>query len=181
MTKKESTNILHRLADDDKKALEELFRFFYEEMCRYAFSMLQDRLEAEDIVQDIFLQIWEKRKKLVIKESIRAYLFTATHNNSLQKLKHKLVIDKHVTEKSSTNNRHPQSDDNLHLIELQKLVTKTMESLPEQTRYIFYLSRIEGLKYAEIATKVEISIKTVEAKMGYALKQFRYYLKEYIT
>lgn len=182
MPQYKSSDILLKLAADDKQAMETLFRSHYEEMCKYAFSILQDQYMAEDIVQEIFLRLWEKRKSLIIKQSFRSYLFSSTHNNCIQLIKHKCVIDRHCKETlQSAGKSSPKCDERLHLSELQKLVSQTLQSLPEQTRYVFHLSRTEGLKYAEIAQKLEISIKTVEAKMGQALKQFRSYLKEYIA
>ncbi|MFO8235930.1 MAG: RNA polymerase sigma-70 factor [Bacteroidales bacterium] len=173
-------NIIKKIANDDLAAFEKLFKTYYEELCRFAAGYLKDMDYAEEIVQDVFYILWKNRKKMHIKKTIRTYLYTATKNKCL-----KIIRSKEYEEKYRAHKAHNKADpvstpvDELNAKELKKLIEKTMESLPQKTRTIFRLSRDEGLKYQEIAAQLSVSVKTVEANMGKALKVFRKNLTEY--
>jgi len=172
---------LKRIQKGDLKEFERLFRELYSPLCFYANKYLQDKDKAEEIVQDIFYGIWKKRAKLSIKVSFKSYLYKAVHNNCLQLIQHHAVEDKY---KQYVKNEvsHFQSDPvkEMELQEMNEVVEQTLDSLPERCKEIFSLSRFEGLKYREIAEKLKISTKTVEANMGKALQAFRKNLKQYV-
>ena len=162
------------------KEFERLFREFYVPLLEYSKSIIKDEAEAEEIIQDLFYNFWKNRQSLDIVTSLKSYLFRSVYNNSLQFLKHrqvKLKYEKYMMHKPE---KSVEPIDELKAKELQHLITKSLEELPERCQQIFSLNRFDGLKYKEIADKLSISIKTVEANMTKALKHFRKSLGEYV-
>jgi RNA polymerase sigma-70 factor (ECF subfamily) len=142
---------------------------------------VNDADTAEEIVQELFYKLWEKRMELQVNSSIKSYLFSAVHNRCLKFIEHRNVETRYrnyyLLHESEIDNE-PQNSSNAR--ELQGIIENTLDALPERCSRIFRLNRFEGLKYHEIADKLSISIKTVEANMGRALKMLRKNLKEYV-
>lgn len=181
MEKKTLPNIADQIKSGNKEALEFLFREYYKGLCRYAFTLIRDKSSAEDIVQDIFFNLWKNRRKLSTDTTWHSYLYSAVHHNAMQQIRHKKIVLKHEKTVVGNMQHTTSSSDPLQTKELQQAITQTIEQLPTATRDIFNLSRFQGLKYVEIAQKLSISVKTVEAHMGKALKIFRHNLRTYIT
>jgi RNA polymerase sigma-70 factor, ECF subfamily len=166
----------------DIKVFEQLFRELYAPLCSYANKIVNDKDKAEEIVQDIFYGIWKNKEKLEIKISIKSYLYKAVQNNCLQLIQHQHVEDKyrqHVIANLVEYQIDPVRE--MEVNEMNSAIEKTLESLPERCRQIFNMSRFDGLKYKEIAQKLDISTKTVEANMGKALNAFRQNLKHFVS
>lgn len=173
---------LKRIQKGDLNEFERLFKELYSPLCLYANKYLHDKDKAEEIVQDIFYGIWKNRKKLNIKVSFKSYLYRAVQNNCLQLIQHYAVQDKYKQYiRNEVSHFHSDPMKEMELQEMNKVVEKTLESLPERCKEIFSMSRFEGLKYREIAEKLQISTKTVEANMGKALQAFRKSLKQYVS
>jgi RNA polymerase sigma-70 factor, ECF subfamily len=172
---------MSQLTNINIHSFESLFRQYYQTLCFYALKFVNDRDTAEEIVQDLFYKIWEKKAELQINTSVKSYLFTATHNRCLKYIEHRKVEMKYqhyyLEHESEIDNELYTTESPM---ELQLIVNQTLEALPERCGNIFRLSRFEGLKYHEIAKKLSISVKTVEANMGKALKMLRKSLKEYV-
>lgn len=165
----------------DLTAFEMLFRTYYQPLCNYAFTFVQDRDEAEEIVQSTFLNIWEKRESLSIHTGIRPYLYAMVRNACLNVLKHEKIKQQHAAMEMAVAERSVESVARTVMAsELETKIYRAMDQLPEQCRLIFKLSRFEELKYAEIAQQLHISIKTVENQMGKALRIMREQLKDYL-
>jgi RNA polymerase sigma-70 factor (ECF subfamily) len=171
--------IIGRIRQGDTHEFELLFRSSYVSLVRFATSILKDHDTAEEIVQDLFFRIWQDREKLKIESSLNGYLFRSVHNRCLHYIEHTKVVERYVTEMA---HGQPGSEDSpseiLQYKELQEKVTRILERLPDRCGKIFYMSRFEGLRYSEIAQKLSVSVKTVEANMGRALKEFRKELTE---
>ncbi len=162
-------------------AFEMLFRTYYQPLCNYAFTFVQDRDEAEEIVQSTFLNIWEKRENLSIHTGVKPYLYAMVRNACLNVLKHEKIKQQHVTMEMAIAERSIESVARTIIAsELEAKIHGAMDHLPEQCRLIFKLSRFEDLKYAEIAEQLNISIKTVENQMGKALRIMREQLRDYL-
>jgi len=162
------------------KTFEKVFKEFYHILCSFANKILKDKDKSEEIVQDVFYNIWKKKKDININISLKSYLFKSVQNKCFQIVKHKTVEEKYknyVKQKSINNYTTPF--DELELQEINNLIEDTLNSLPDNCNKIFRMSRFEGLKYTEIAEKLSISVKTVEANMSKALKEFRINFKEY--
>ena len=161
------------------KAFEMFFRQHYNHLCNYANSFIKDRDEAEEIVQNAFSSLWEKRQSLNITSSVKSYMFSMVHNRCLNFIKHEKVKKKHASEMLNVM-QEANEDSSLQANELERRVFKALQTLPEKCRMVFKLSRFEELKYVEIAERMNISVKTVENQMGKALKLMREQLRDYL-
>jgi RNA polymerase sigma-70 factor (family 1) len=173
------SEIIGRIRQGDTVQFESLFRSSYVSLVRYAKTLIRDHDTAEEIVQDLFYKLWRDKEKLYIESSLNGYLFRAVHNHCLHHIDHNRVVENYAREMAA---KAPVSNDSptdiLHYRELQARVAGILEKLPEKCGKIFCMSRFEGLKYSEIAERLSVSIKTVEANMGRALKEFRKALAE---
>ncbi len=159
------------IAAGDRTAFEGAFRAFYPELCGFASSYVKDADQAEDIVQDLFVRLWNDRGKVEIRTSLRSYMYTAVRNRCLNMIKvNKRLHSLNGSEEHATD--HTEVDEIEHAERIQR-VHAAIARLPEARQNIFKLSRYEGLKYHEIADRLGISIKTVENQMGSALKTLR--------
>jgi RNA polymerase sigma-70 factor (ECF subfamily) len=165
----------------DEQAFGELFKRYFKQLRNYAFSFVQEQTLAEDIVQTIFLRLWDKIEVLNVGDSIPAYLYRAVYNESLNTLKRSKVrrsyhswLNRHMKDQTDTAHK------NLQLQELERQLRAAINELPEQCRTIFQLSRYEELRYRDIGLRLGISVKTVENQMGKALKLLRARLIEFL-
>lgn len=166
--------------EQEKLDFEAFFRLTYERLCSYAFGYVNNRDEAEDIVQSTFLNVWEQKNFWNDFESAKAYMFRSVRNKALNYKKHERVkresrseIEFRVTEWKG----HPDSDSSVK--RKVEIIRKGIRELPERRREIFKLSRENGLTYREIADTLGISIKTVETQIGRSLKYLRSYVAEH--
>lgn len=157
------------------KEYKKIFEQFYSDLCNFAYSFVKRAEIAEDIVQDVFLMIWENRQKLQLHTSLRSYLFTSVRNKSLNYLKSK-VADVNLCDEWANEIADETGEGNEMSIEAINLA---IEKLPEKCKIIFNLSKFKGYSYIEIATELNLSIKTVETQMGIALKKIRHYVKDF--
>jgi RNA polymerase sigma-70 factor (ECF subfamily) len=173
------TEIIGRIRNGDIKEFESLFRSSYASLVKYARTLIKDPDTAEEIVQDLFFRLWQNKEKIKIESSLNGYLFRSVHNSCLHYIEHMKVVERHEQEMAFVQNDGSESPDEiLQYKELQSRIARTIEKLPERCGQIFCMNRFEGLKYSEIAEKLAVSIKTVEANMGKALKEFRKALAE---
>ena len=171
---------LSKIRKGDIKSFETLFNHYYPGMCSYGESLTKKESVAEEIVQDVFYNIWKNRNELHITTSWQSYLYRAVFNNSmmhLRKAKREMPLDERWAESQVQSQDNPAEE--LDAKELNAVILFTLQKLPERTRQIFNMNRFEGLKYKEIAEKLSISVKTVESNMGKALKALRTSLDEF--
>jgi RNA polymerase sigma-70 factor (ECF subfamily) len=172
--------LLERLRAGDQAAFDSIFRTHYTHLVAFAQGLLRDRAAAEDSAQEVMLELWRRRADLTIHESLRAYLLRATRNRSLNQLRHAKVqrnAEPHLMGEDSVT---ATGDGELVAGELHGALTAAVGELPPACREVFLLSRGQGLKYAEIADTLGISIKTVESQMGKALRHLRLRLSEWL-
>lgn len=168
--------LVEQVAEGSELAFERFFKTYFKSLYAYAFTMVQDEIMAEEIVQQVFYKIWEKKEQFAVHTSVKAFLYKAIYNECLNYLKHQKHKNTHQSYVVYVN-RDRVSDDNaamrVELNELQSRLQAALSELPEQCRTIFYMSRFDELKYREIAERMGLSIKTIEAQMGKALKILR--------
>ncbi len=173
--------IISAIREGNEGIFEETFRKYYQSLCTYANSMLKEIEEAEEIVQNLFLGIWEKREELEISISLKSYLYRAVHNHCLNRIKHLKVREEHQQYAINFYDASYESvSQTVMKNELEQKIEEAIKKLPEQCQLIFRMSRFEELKYHEIAEKLELSPKTVENQIGKALKILRIELSEYL-
>jgi RNA polymerase sigma-70 factor (ECF subfamily) len=163
--------VIDLLATEPNKAIEYLFKAEYSFLCATVYRMIKDSLIAEDIVQEVFMELWKKRDTLQIR-SIRAYLKRAAVNKTLNYIRDNKVKFGDDSELQFT----PSNDQGFHDIELAQLndrINQILDQLPPKCRVVFILNRFEQLTYIEIAEQLNISTKTVENHISKALKALR--------
>lgn len=169
------------LKEGDETAFEMIFKSHYDPLCKYAYTFLLDRDEAEEMVQATFINVWEKKESITIETSLKSYLYRAVRNSCLNSIKHAKIKKKHAEESLATlDNSYESVSQAVIFVELDQRIGDALLKLPEQCRLVFKMSRFEELKYAEIAAQLNISVKTVENQIGKALKIMREQLKEYL-
>lgn len=167
-----------KIKEGDEQAFKALFQTYYASMCHFASQYLKDKDTAEETVQELFVRLWEKRSTLSIETSVNHYLFRSVRNQCLNQLQHQKIKQQYASRVMES----PQEVDwqPLYLeVDLMERIEKSIASMPPKRQEIFRLSREQGLKYKEIADKLDISVKTVEAQMGLALKHLRDELKDF--
>lgn len=169
------------LKQGNKVVFEQVFRDYYERLCNYANTILNDMDEAEEIVQGTFLGLWEKRSGIRIHTALKSYLYQSVHNSCLNRLDHLKVRRAHREYILHNADETVDSGAQPALTrELETRIEKAVSSLPPQCQTVFRLSRFGGLSYSDIAIQLNISVKTVENHMGKALKIMRERLRDYL-
>ena len=176
--------IIDKIRKGDEHAFELLFRKYYTRLCGFANKFLASRTDSEEIVQEVFLNIWKNRQKLKVNGSIHPYLFKSVQNLCFNFIAHQKVVDNYYSVielvYQNSNQEFSAYEDVLYK-ELQDKIETTIQALPKECERIFRMSRDEGFKYAEIADRLGISVKTVETQISKALSKLKLELKDYIT
>jgi RNA polymerase sigma-70 factor (family 1) len=168
------------LKSGSEAVFDRAFRQYYAPLCHYAMRLTNgDRDEAEDLVQQSFVKLWERRQTLDIAWSIRSYLYKMVHHAALNRIRHEQIKQKHQQHSTALETPHIAPEETSS--ELMEKLQRALAELPPQCRHIFELSRFENLKYREIAEQLQISIKTVETQMGKALRIMRLQLADYLV
>lgn len=163
--------LMLKISQGNEESFARAFDLYYPSLCYYANKFIHDLDESRSLVQQVFVDLWIKRHKLVVQKSLKNYLFKSVHNSALDYLKHKLVESKYLEESHSEELTFDR--DYIEEAELNARINAAIEELPEKCRQIFMLCRFEELHYSEIATKLGISVKTVEMQMGIAIKKLK--------
>ena len=173
---------LIRLLDDDSdRAIVLLFEAYYSYICRAVYKIIPDRVLVEDLAQEVFLELWRKRNQLRVTSSLKAYLRRAAVNKALNYIRDervKLTDEERAPEQKATQAGALQQ---MQVKELQQVIDKAVDSLPDRCRIVFVLSRFEDMTYNEIAEQLGISIKTVENQISKALRTLREYLGPHLS
>lgn len=155
-----------------------MFKELFKPLCGFSMKYIGDLDESKNLVHDVFIAVWEKYEDLPEDTNFRSYLFTSTRNRCLNYIRDR----KKVVPLEGAHEQGKASEDNsLEARELEKEIELAINTLPEKCRIVFVMSRYEELKYAEIAEKMNISVKTVEAHMSKALSLLRKALVNFLS
>lgn len=174
--------VIEQIRAGDESAFDALFTTWYGKLQAYAFSVLQNELQAEEVVQTVFCRIWEKRRQWQVHTSMKAYLYGSVYHqcmDGLRRAKQVRKYQRHVLQNNNEAQGAPASG-KAELKELEIKLQYALSQLPDQCRAIFQLSRFGGLKYREIAEQLNLSVKTVEAQVSRALKHLRDQLIDFL-
>lgn len=167
-------NLLDRISKNgDEKALQQLFELYGNSLLRFSISIIKKKELAEEVVCDVFFQLWLQRKKVASIENIKAYLFTATKNTTLnylekeKRVKFSLLED--IAVALPVDEVCPETE--LITAELRNAIDQAIQQLPERCKLIFSLAKIEQFKYKEIAQILGISVKTIDHQLTIAIKK----------
>jgi RNA polymerase sigma-70 factor (ECF subfamily) len=176
MTVEKEHILFEDIRNGDEVAFNKAFDLYYSRLCFFADKILRDFDLSRSVAQQVFVDLWIKRDKLVV-TSLQSYLYHSVQNSALDVLKRKKVESRYLAtlDKSETE----EMKDLMEEAELADRINKAIQKLPEKCREIFLLCRFEELKYAEIAEKLNISVKTVEMQITIALKKLRKELSDY--
>jgi RNA polymerase sigma-70 factor, ECF subfamily len=166
-------DLLIRLRRGDEAAYDAIFRQWYAPLVAATTMLLRDRGPAEEVVQDVMLELWRRRDSITFETSLRAYLFQAARNRGLNYLRRERVEARGEATIAAAMPTPEAADSEAREAELNVAIQAAIAGLPDRCRAVFELSRVQGLKYSEIATALGISVKTVEAQMGKALRVMR--------
>lgn len=171
--------LIQRLQEGNKNAFKQLFVRYYSPLCEYASQYISDA-DAEEVVEEFMLFLWENRQMVSIETSVRAYLFSAVRHRCLNALKKEMYharIHHQIYEKLKDQFENP---DFYFVNELAENIRKEIDLLPDTYRDTFKLSRFGELTNVEVAQKLGVSVKTVEYRISQALKILRVKLKDYL-
>jgi RNA polymerase sigma-70 factor (ECF subfamily) len=184
---REDQAIIKKIQEGNKEGLRNLFDRYYKRLYLFALSLMEDQFIAEDVVQDVFIHIWENGRKIAINNTLSSYLFAAVHHRCIHHLR-----------KMKTRERHRQRElmkfreaeilagysndfsfSELESDEIRRVIGRVFDSLPQKTQVIFRLSRSGLMSNAEIAKHMKLHVKTVEYHISNALKAFHKALSPY--
>jgi RNA polymerase sigma-70 factor, ECF subfamily len=169
------------IRNGDEAAFDALFRAFYPRLCSYVARLTRSPHVAEELVQEVFASIWERRRDWEPQGSVDQYLFRAAKNRALKYVRRQEVRSRVKGEIEAGSRDRPATPEELLVLdEISAAAQEAIDSLPDQRRHIFLLSREGALTYREIAELLNISVKTVETQMARALKAIRTVLLPYL-
>jgi RNA polymerase sigma-70 factor (ECF subfamily) len=185
MTEKQLVDSINK---GELEAFHHLYIEYYSSLCIYAKNFTRNKEIAEEVVQDVFISIWEHKGHLNIESSLKSFLFVSVRNGCLNHLKHLLVVNKFnlyytqlLKDAQDLFNVSRETGDSLLMAnELEEKIFKEIELLPEQCRRIFIMSRFDCLTHQEIADKLGVTINTVHRQTSIALEKLRLALKNYL-
>jgi len=175
-------DLLLRIArDNDEDAFKQLFELYADRLFRFAKSLLKDRFLAEEAVSDVFYKVWLHRSSLENHTTIKAYLFKATYNTSLNYLdevRRKKVVSLDEIDVDLGTDLCPESE--LINKELKEIIEAAIESLPPRCKMIYRMAKVEQMKYKEIAVLLEISVKTIDHQLTIAIQKIGEVIRRYL-
>ncbi len=175
------SELVENIRHGDIKSFEQVFTLYGDRLIRYAFSILKDNDEAQDLVQQLFIVLWTKREQMDVNTSLKSYLYKSVYNAALNKIKQRNVRESYAQYVNYTADGKTQAASfAIENKEIRMAIENAVNDLPEQCRIIFRMSKFDLLKYQQIADQLGLSVKTVENQMGKALKHMRLRLSEYL-
>jgi RNA polymerase sigma-70 factor (ECF subfamily) len=176
------------ISKGDQKAFEHVYQSYFKVLLNYAREILKDNFLAEEAIQEVFIKLWQQRETIKIEQSLKSYLFKSTFHYCVNHLKHIKVEDKF---KAFFLHHVPMGDSNEALSEdfplaglleseLEQIIARAIDSLPDQCRRVFLMSRNENLKHEVIAQKLDVSVNTVHTQILRALTKLRIEIKKYV-
>ena len=171
--------ILAELQKGNERAFDFVFNEYYSSLSRFSYSFVKDQDKAESLVQEVLIKLWEKRENLTNVDNFLSYLMGMVRNQSIDYLR-KEKADSRVYLNIRPATSANTTDDEISKNEFEKILLESILKLPERCKIAFELSRFDGFTNKEIAQKMEISVKGVEALIGRALKLLRMELKEFL-
>jgi RNA polymerase sigma-70 factor (ECF subfamily) len=173
--------LIKKLKSGDPDSFSDIFLAYYKDLVFFAYSFTHEQYSAEDIVQDTFVKLWEDHEKLNVKVSLKSVLLKTIQNKCIDWHRHKKIVNNHSYYIIDNSPLYEYDTDNYMLrSELEGRIEKAIASLPEKFKEAFEMNRFEGFKYQEIATKLNVSVRTVEVRISKALELLRKNLIDFL-
>ena len=170
---------IEKMKAGDRESFNQVFRRYYSPMVRFCIRYVADSDLASEIVQDLFVKLWSNREKISFNTSFESYMLTSVRNSALTYINKERSHAEANLRVFSEESDNTDPSETLQSNNLEESYRKILKDMPEKRREVFLASRYDGLKYSEIAEKLGISQKTVEAQMSAAIKQLKDGLKAY--
>jgi RNA polymerase sigma-70 factor (ECF subfamily) len=175
-------DLIDGLNEGNKEAFSLLFRAYYKDLVLFGGNFLPgDKDTCEDVVQSVFLKLWNDRQTIVVETSIKSYLIKAVRNACLDELRHRGVVREHKLYVQATRIADEMDTENYILYsDLQRHLQAALDKIPQLCREAFEMNRFDGLKYREIAERLQLSERTVEVRIAKAIDLLKKYMKEFL-
>ncbi|WP_102406999.1 RNA polymerase sigma factor [Parabacteroides bouchesdurhonensis] len=172
--------LLDRIADNDEDAFSCLFSEYYVDFVVFAGTFVGGKEDSEEIVQEVFIELWESRSKLRRGGSLRSYMLTVIHNKCMDLLRHRQVKQNYIEVVAKEDLGNPYDvEASVLLADLQQKLEDAFSKIPPELLQPFKMNRFEGKKYQEIAKELDLPLRTVEFRVAKALKLIKTLLKDY--
>lgn len=173
--------LLAELRRGSRNAFSSLFRKYYQDLIFFGGTFLPDRASCEDIVQNIFVRLWENREYIYIEDSLKSFLLRSVQNACIDELRHKQSVNEYEKYMETfTDCGSMDTEKYILYSDMHAQLEKALQRLPELCRQAFVMNRFERLKYKEIARQLNVSERTVEVRIGKAIGLLRVYLKDFL-
>lgn len=179
LEKQQENFVLSALRQDSKEAFSLLFQTYYTDLVLFCGNFVKDKSSCEDIVQSIFLKLWNDRKNIQIETSLKSYLLKAVRNSCFDEFRHIEVVRQYETEYGSSVLDNYDTENYILYSDLYHHLSRALENIPDLYKEAFLMNRFEGLKYREIAEKLNVSERTVEVRVSKTLDLLRKQLKDF--
>jgi len=172
--------LMKEIKADNMFAFDILYKKYCKRLYKFGNSILKSQVDTENLIQDVFLNLWENRNKVEKDSAVKSYVFTITYNSAISIIRKKVRESEYVGYLKSLQevNEEPVNIE-LEYNELTTTLDKIVQVLPQRQKEVYLLHKVEGLKYIEIAELLNISVKTIETHMSRALKTIREKLGNY--
>ena len=181
LDKQQEYFVMSALRQDSKEAFSLLFQTYYTDLVLFCGNFVKDKDSCEDIVQSIFLKLWNDRKNIQIEISLKSYLLKAVRNSCLDEFRHIEIVRQYETEYRSSVLDNYDTENYILYSDLYAHLSRALEKIPDLYKEAFVLNRFEGLKYREIAEKLNVSERTVEVRVSKTLDLLRKQLKDFFV
>lgn len=171
--------ILSALKQDSKEAFSLLFQTYYADLVQFCGNFIKEKYACEDIVQSTFLKLWSDRQHIQIETSLKSYLLRAVRNSCFDEFRHLEIVRQYESDYENSVLDDYDTENYILYSDLQDHLYHALELIPETYREAFVLNRFEGLKYKEIAEKLNVSERTIEVRISKTLELLRKHLKEF--
>lgn len=171
--------ILDELQKGNERAFDTIFKLYYKSLCQFSYSFIKDQDTAENLVQEVFAKLWEKRHNITNVDNLLSYLMRMVRNQSIDFLRKEKTNSK-TYNKLRLENSENTTEEQILKNEFEEKLLRSIMNLPERCRTAMEMSRFDGFSNKEIAQKMEISVKGVEALIGRSLKLLRSELQEFL-
>ena len=182
-SKRESI-LIQRIREGEEHAFEIAFLKYHTPLCRYVWKYVQSEELSKEIIQEVFVKVWENRKDLKPSGHLRGFLFEVARNKALDYIKHQKIVRRYLSEAKQREREKAYCDlkrKERDYSDLQEAIRESVNNLPRMGRLVFELNRNEGLTYKEIAEHLDISVRTVETHMRRSLKKLKNSLSKYVS
>lgn len=167
--------LIAAILENDYVSYNKLFVRYYNRLCQYVYRMLQNKDDSEDVVQELFLNLWNNRRKIVVTESVSGYLFKMAKNQALNHIRSTINYQNLLDNQDNAPGYYEENQ--LESDEFRIALYDCIDQLPDRTKQVLLLHRMQGLKQKEIAEKLDISVKTIKNQIWSSLQRLRKCLK----